>query len=202
MTEILDNIFGSKARLRLMRFFVLNPDKELTTKELKQKINVDGRTILSNLRVFMKIGLIKSVTKKRVKYYTFNEAFPYYSEFHTLFTKANTEPQCKELSKLSKIGKVKLVVIGGIFSNYSKARMDVLVVSDGLDRDGLLEAINSIEAEIGKEVRYMTLTSKEFNYRLDMMDRFIIEFFTSPHKILLNKLAKVKGFIISVNSRF
>lgn len=197
MVEILENIFGSKSKLRLMRFFILNPDKLLTTVDLREKVGIDGRTILSELRMFLRIGLIKVVLKKKKKYYTFNEIFPFYSEFYNLFIKANTNPQFKELTGLNKIGKVKFVAVGGIFTNYPKARLDILIVCDDIDRAILTDYVASIEAEMGKEVRYMAITSAEFNYRLDMMDRFVLEFLSSPHNILLNKLPKLKSFIVS-----
>ncbi len=198
MPEILENIFKSKYQLRLMRFFVLNPEKTASTSELRDKLQIDGRTILSEMRVLFKIGFVKQVTRKKQKYYTFNETFPYFTEFQNLFIKANTYPQCKELASLKKIGRVKLIIIGGIFVNYTKARLDVLIVCDDMSRTKLKNSISVIEAEIGKEVRYMAISSDEFNYRLDMMDRFIIELLSSPHDILLNKVPKLKGFIVNL----
>lgn len=198
MPEILENIFKSRSQLRLMRFFVLNPEKTLSTSELRDKLHIDGRTILSEMRVLLKMGFVKQVSRQKKKYFTFNETFPYYTEFRNLFVKANTYPQCKELGSLKKIGRVKLIVVGGIFVNYAKARLDILVVCDDMSRAKLKNAISIIEAEIGKEVRYMAISSDEFNYRLDMMDRFTIELLSSPHDILLNKIPKLKGFIVNL----
>lgn len=198
MPEILENIFRSRSQLRLMRFFVLNPEKTLATSELRDKLHIDGRTILSEMRVLLKMGFVKQVSRQKKKYFTFNETFPYYTEFRNLFIKANTYPQCKELRALNKIGRVKLIVVGGIFVNYAKARLDILVVCDDMSRAKLKNAISIIEAEIGKEVRYMAINSDEFNYRLDMMDRFIIELLSSPHDILVNKIPKLKGFIVNL----
>lgn len=198
MPEILENIFGSRSRLRLMRLFVLNPGKEYSIGDLRDRMHIDGRTILSDIRMFLKIGFLQQSTRKRQKYYSFDEAFPYYTEFRNLFIKANTYPHCKELDSLKKIGRVKLIVVGGIFINYNKARLDVLIVCDDMIRAKLRKSISMIEAEIGKEVRYMAIDSDELNYRLDMMDRFIIELLSSPHDILLNKVPKLKGFIINL----
>ncbi|MCK4636165.1 MAG: hypothetical protein KAT32_04870 [Candidatus Moranbacteria bacterium] len=198
MPEILENIFGSRSQLRLMRFFVLNPNKKLSISELRDRLHIDGRTILSDIRMFSKIGFVKQISRKKQKQYAFNENFPYYTEFRNLFIKSNTYPQCKELSTLKKIGRVKLIIVGGIFVNYAKARLDVLIVVDDMSRSKLKNSISMIEAEIGKEVRYMAINSEEFNYRLDMMDRFIIELLSSPHDILLNKVPKLKGFIINL----
>lgn len=198
MPEILENVFRSKYQLRLMRFFVLNPEKMMSTGDLRDKLHIDGRTILSEMRVLLKIGFVKQISRKKKKYFTFNETFPYFVEFRNLFIKSNTYPQCKELGALKKVGRVKLIVVGGIFVNYTKARLDILIVCDDMSRAKLKNAISVIEAEIGKEVRYMAINSDEFNYRLDMMDRFIIELLSSPHDILLNKIPKLKSFIVNL----
>lgn len=198
MPEILENIFRSRAQLRLMRFFILNPEKTLAISELRDKLHIDGRTILSEMRVLLKMGFVKQISRQKKKYFTFDETFPYYVEFRNLFIKANTYPQCKELGTLNKIGRVKLIVVGGIFVNYTKARLDILVVCDDMSRSKLKHAISIIEAEIGKEVRYMAINGDEFNYRLDMMDRFIIELLSSPHDIIVNKIPKLKGFIVNL----
>ena len=198
MPEILESLFGSKSRSRMLRFFVLNPGKEITMKEVKEKMNVDGRRIRADINALLRIKFIKEISRKKVKYYTLNELFPYYIELRNLFIKANTYPQCKELISLKDVGRVKLVLISGTFLNYDKARLDILMVCDDLSRTKLAKAIEMIEAEIGKEVRYMTMTSEELAYRLDMMDRFLIEVLSSPHDIIINKVPKLQSFILNL----
>jgi len=198
MPEILESLFGSKSRSRILRFFVLNPGKEITMKEMKKKVNVDGRRIRADINALLRIEFIIETSRKKVKCYTLNESFPYYVELRNLFVKANTYPQCKEFIKLKDAGRVKLVLISGTFLNYDKSRLDIMMVCDDLSRTKLSKAIEIIEAKIGKEVRYMTMTSDEFAYRLDMMDRFLIEVLSSPHDIIINKVPKLQNFILSL----
>lgn len=198
MPEILEHLFGSKSRSRLLRFFVLNPGQEVTMKDLKKKMSIDGRRIRGDLSAFLRIDLIKQTTRKKEKYFSLNESFPYYTELRNLFIKANTYPQCKELKRINEAGRVKLIMISGIFLNYDKSRLDILVVCDDMSRTKLAKAVEIIEAEIGKEVRYMAMTSDELNYRLDMMDRFLIDFLSSPHDIVVNKVPKLQKFILNL----
>ncbi len=198
MPEILESLFGSKSRSRMLRFFVLNPGKEITMKELKEKMNVDGRRIRADINALLRIDFINETSRKKIKYYTLDESFPYYVELRNLFVKANTYPQCKELIKLQDVGRVKLILVSGTFLNYDKSRLDIMMVCDDLSRTKLSKAIEIIEAEIGKEVRYMTMTSDELTYRLDMMDRFLMEVLSSPHDIIINKVPKLQNFIINL----
>ncbi len=198
MPEILESLFGTKSRSRMIRFFILNPGQETTMKELKEKMGIDGRKIRADINALIRIELITQTTRKKEKYYMLNESFPYYVELRNLFIKANTYPQCKELKKINEAGRVKLVLISGVFLNYDKSRIDILIVCDGLNRAKLAKAIEAVEAEVGKEVRYMAMTSDELTYRLDMMDRFLIEVLSSPNDIVVNKIPKLQKFIINL----
>ena len=198
MPEILESLFGSKSRSRMLRFFVLNPGKEVAMKDLKEKMGVDGRRIRADMNVLVRIEFVTETTRKGVKYYILNESFPYYVELRNLFIKANTYPQCKELDKINGIGRVKLVLISGIFLNYDKSRLDILIVCDDMSRTKLVKAIEAIENEVGREVRYMAMSSEELMYRLDMMDRFLIEVLGAPHDIVVNNIPKLQKFVISL----
>ncbi len=198
MPEILEHLFGSRSRSRILRFFILNPGKEATIAELKERMNVDGRRVRADINTLLKIGFLKQVVRKKEKFFSFNESFPYYVELRNLFIKANTYPQCKELKKIEEAGRVKLILISGVFLNYDKARLDILIVCDDLNRAKLGKAIEAVEAEVGREVRYMAMTSDELNYRLDMMDRFLMDVLGSPHDIVVNRVPKIQKFIFSL----
>lgn len=198
MPEILESLFGSKSRSRLLRFFVLNPGKEITMKELKTKMNMDGRRIRADINTLLRIEFINQTTRRGEKYFMLNETFPYYAELRNLFIKANTYPQCKELKRINEAGNVKLILVSGIFLNYDKSRIDILIVCDDMSRTKLAKAIEVIEVEVGKEVRYMAMTSDELVYRLDMMDRFLIEVLSSPHDVIVNKVPKLQNFILTL----
>lgn len=198
MPEILEHLFGSRSRSRMLRFFLLNPGKETTLADLKTKMNIDGRRVRADINMLLKIELITQTIRKKDKIYVLNEAFPYYVELRNLFIKANTYPQCKELKKIDEAGRVKLILISGIFLNYDKARLDILIVCDDMNRAKLLKAIEAIESEVGREVRYMAMTSDELNYRLDMMDRFLMDVLGSPHNIVVSKVQKLQKFILNL----
>jgi hypothetical protein len=198
MPEILESLFGSKSRSRLLRFFVLNPGQEVTMQDLKKKMNMDGRRIRADINALLRIEFINQTTRKGEKYFVLNESFPYYIELRNLFIKANTYPQCKELKRINEAGRVKLILITGIFLNYDKSRIDILIVCDDMSRTKLVKAIEAIEASVGKEMRYMAMSSDELMYRLDMMDRFLIEILSSPHDIVVNKMPKLQSFILAL----
>lgn len=186
---------GSTSRARVMRFFVLNPGQKFSTVEVHEKTQITAAAIRTNISSFLKIGLIKSSTRSGKKFYTVNESFVYYQELRNLFVKSNVYPQCSQIKSIKSVGKVKLVMVSGAFMNYPQAEIDMLIVANDVKRPALLDVVASIEAEIGHEIRYMILTAQEFEYRLEMMDRFLIEFFTAPHDTIISRIPKLSQFI-------
>ncbi|MCI0532935.1 hypothetical protein L0Y49_01805, partial [bacterium] len=86
------------------------------------------------------------------------------------------------------IGKVQLVVITGIFIKNEESRVDILIVGDGLKKQSIESVLRTMEAELGKEIRYALLETKEFSYRMNVYDKFIRDILDYPHRKIINKL--------------
>ena len=195
MSDILDNLFDSRSRARLLRFFILNPDQEFSVAHLAERNLLKSQDVRRELSMLTKIHFVQEHKRKGKKTYSVNTQFTYFRELKMLFVKANTYPQCKSLGKVKTIGKVKLALTSGVFLNYQRAKVDFIIVADFVNRAKLKKIIQEIEAEIGKEVRYMLIGRDELAYRLNMTDRFLMEFFSGPHEEVINKLPKLRTLI-------
>ena len=195
MSQILETIFGSRAKTRLLRFFLLNPEQEYGFSEIIGKNMIRGSEAKREIRSLKRIKFIQERVKKRKKFYILNLNFPFYPELRNLIVKSNIYPQCRSLGRVKGIGDVKLALVSGVFLNYPKSKADVLIVANNVSRGKLKNLINNLEAEIGKEVSYVLMTSDELKYRLNMMDRFILGFLESPHDEVINKIPGLRRFI-------
>lgn len=195
MSEILEKLFGSRERARLLRFFLQNPDQLYDFSEIikKNMIRVNQtRRELSNL---VKLKFILKRSKQGVKYYQLNQDFNFYPELKNLIAKSNVYPQCRSLGNISKIGNIKLAAISGVFINYHKSKADLILVGDGISKAKLKNLMNNLEAEIGKEINFVLMTMDEFKYRLNMLDKFILEFLEGPHEEVINKITGLRQLI-------
>jgi len=195
VVEVLEILFGSKARARLMRFFILNSKKEYSFLEVVKKNLLKPTEVRRELNAFKKIKFTKEKIKKNKKYYQMNSRFPFYKELEKLITKSDIFPQCKSLEKIKKVGNVKLLLTAGVFSNNGDSKLDMLLVADNVNRKKLENLILRLEAEAGKELKYMVIESEELTYRLNMLDRFLINLFKEPHNLLISRMPKVKQII-------
>lgn len=195
MSEILENLFGSKERARLLRFFLQNPEPTFDFTEIVKKNMISSSKTKMELNNLADIKFILKRKKAGKTLYQLNQGFNFYPELKNLIAKSNVYPQCKSLERIGKIGSIKLAVISGVFINYAKSKADMILVGEGISKAKLKNVMQSLEAEIGKEISFVLMTMDEFKYRLNMLDKFVLEFLEGPHEEVINKITGLRQFI-------
>jgi len=180
--EILGKILGSPARVKIMRLFLLNKDNGLKNKEIIKRSRVSSSVARSELKLLLSVGFIK---KRGINYY-FNYSFKYASEFESLLMiGSDTLDKNSILNNFKKAGKLKLVLISGVFIKDKDRRVDLLIVGDKMKKGKVEEGVRKLEAEIGSELIYALFDTKEFFYRLNMYDKLVRDILDFPHEIVL-----------------
>lgn len=187
-SDFLELLLDSQARARLIKFFILNPVTKVSPQELKERLQIDQRRVKGELDALLKLGLVKKRKALNRFLYYLDKENQFYPELKKIVAKCTVFPQLKSIDKITKTGHVKLVLVTGIFANNSKTRADILIIGDAVNKIRLREVIREVEAEIGRELRYALFSLEEYEYRLNMFDKFIREFFDGPHKIILNRI--------------
>jgi hypothetical protein len=90
--------------------------------------------------------------------------------------------------RIGKNGKIKLIIISGVFIQNDDARLDLLIVGDDIKDRGLKNTIATMESEIGKELRYSNLSSEDFKYRFGIGDRLVRDVFDMPHEVIIDRI--------------
>jgi len=192
---LFDTLFGSKARARALRFFLLNPDVEFSSADVAEKTLVSRKDIAREILKLVKMKFLIEKTRKGKKFYILNQDFPFHPELHSLVSKLNVEAQSQIFRKLKTVGEVKLILISGLFINYPKSKVDMILVVNNENPTKLKHAIAHLEAEVGKEIRYFLMNAEDLHYRLNMLDRFFKEFLEGPYEEVINKIPELKRFI-------
>ena len=195
MSDILEYLFGSKEKTRILRFFLHNPEQQYSLTEVAKRNMLDRARVKRELGNLNKIKFLFKKTHKEKAVYCLNQGFVFYPELKNLIAKDNVHPQSGSLNRLKNVGNIKLAVISGGFMNYAKSKADMILVGDGISRAKLKNLMNCLEAEIGKEVDFMLMNGEEFKYRLNMLDKFILDFLEGPHEEVINKIPWLKRFM-------
>lgn len=192
MTEIFSQLFESRTKARLIKFFMLNDKREYSAREVVQKNKIGRSQIMRELNRFEKMKMVIGRSRKGKRFYETNTGFIFYPELKNLVVKSNTMPECRSLNQIRGLGRVKLALISGVFLNYPKGRADLLIVGDELSRAKLKHLLENMEAEVGKEINYSVMNSEEFKYRTDMLDKFIMDFLEGPFEEIICKVPNLK----------
>lgn len=188
--ETLGRLFGSEDRVKIMKLFLFNPNNSYSASEIKDRIKTKARRIAKELASVEKMGLVKKRLAKNKKgyVYTLNKDYVHHNSLKQFFL--NIEPlQPKEiLSKLNKLGAIKLVLVSGLFIQDNESRVDMLIVGDSIKVASLEKTMKILESEVGKELKYAHFSTEEFKYRLSMFDKLTRDILDYPHKKVLDKL--------------
>lgn len=179
--EILGKILGGSARIKIMRLFLLNSSKNFTNKDIVAKSRVNPALVRKEMNLLSSIGFVK----KRALDWSFNQSFKYKKEFESLLVSSDSLDKNSVAVNFKKAGKIKLLLVSGIFIKNKESRVDLLIVGDKIKRNKVEEGIRKLEAEIGAELVYAIFDTKEFIYRLNMYDKLIRDVLDFPHEIIL-----------------
>ncbi|HPT18391.1 MAG TPA: hypothetical protein PKZ36_03240 [Candidatus Paceibacterota bacterium] len=179
--EILGKIFGSQSKVKIMRLFLLNPDTSFSYKEIKKRSRTSNDIANKELKALQSIGFVK----KRNKELRFNPSFKYTSELENLLINSDSLDKSTLLEIFKKSGKVKLIIVSGIFIKDKDSRLDLLIVGDKIKKSKVEDGVHRLEAEIGAELTYALFDTKEFLYRVNMYDKLIRDILDFPHEVIL-----------------
>lgn len=185
--NILEKLFGSQARVRLLRVFYLNPEKVLSKKEITKMSRVSSRAVGKEIKLLSFLGFLKKSGKKG---FVLSENFPLFAALRALIIGAFPRLREDILNFFKKYRKIKLVSVGGVFMDSASvdALTDLLIVGNGVKRSVLEKFIKKLEPDAGKEINWTILSLTEFNDRVAMHDKFLRDFFDSPNECLINKI--------------
>lgn len=202
--ETLSKLFGSEGRVKLMRLFLFNPELFFSLEQVRDKAKISLKEAKLEIDVLQKSGMIKNKKsvqlcsakkrgkileiKKKVDVWYLAPDFEYLLPLQNLLI--NTRPLRKEeiLKRLSNVGKLKMVIVSGVFIQNTDSRVDLLIVGDNLKRGSIDRVVKVMESEIGKELTFASFETQDFNYRLGMYDKLIRDILDYPHQKLMDKL--------------
>ena len=199
--ETLEKLFGSLNKVKIMKLFIFNGDKCFDKSDIASRTKVVKDSIRGEILNMEKMGLIKGKSffkeyhskngetkKKRIDGWVLNDTFPYLLPLQNLLLHSTPITSTDIVSRLSRAGKIKLVVTSGVFIQNGDSRADIMVVGDRLNIKLIEKVIKNMEAEIGRELRYAIFETLDYKYRLSVYDKLVRDILDFPHEKVLDRL--------------
>lgn len=200
---MIDQLFGSKTRVKLLYLFLSNPNRSFFVREITRKVDEQINSVRRELGNLLSIGIITSEKSDNKLYYEVNQKFEHYDALRMLFgkkskgaTKAIQEVDEKDeddslAGRIAKLGTVSAAVLSRSFTRDMRSPVDLLIVGS-VNKTKLKKLVADLEKEEGREIMYSAITEEDFDYRRDINDRFLSDVLGAKKTVLINKDKKVK----------
>lgn len=199
--DILGNLFSSDPLVKMMRLFLMNQEESFTLAEIANRTLSKDQSVRRELDILEQIGFVrqkaviretvnkkneKATRKLKVPAWEIDKSFHYLEPLYSLLIEYDTLKQNDIVARFRPAGKIKLLVVSGVFIKDPESRADLLVVGDNLNRKKIENVVKFFEAQLGKELQYAIFDTEEFVYRRDMYDKLLCDIFDGNHEVLIS----------------
>lgn len=157
---MLESLITSKARIKLLLKFFLNPGIRAYLRELATEFHDSSNSIRVELNSLVKAKLLKTKQEGRNIFYSADTTHPLFPEIHNI---------CKKITGIdyihryiSSFGDVHAAYVTGDYANGIDSGIIDLVLVGNLDVEHVLKAVIKGEKILERKIRTLTLKHDEF----------------------------------------
>ena len=189
---MIDSLFGSKTRVKLLHLFLNNPEKSFYVREITRMIDEQINSVRRELANMVSVGIVQQDAIDNKLYYSVNEDYPYIKPLAAIFSDKNTEGGMGAASSVSwkdSLGRMRglrLAIISGKLVVGSSSAVDLLLVGDDMSAVTIKNLVKKIEKDRKIEVNYAVISYDDFYYRMSVKDRFIMDIVRNKHSVLVD----------------
>lgn len=189
---MIDSLFGSKTRVKLLHLFLNNPEKSFYVREITRMIDEQINSVRRELANMVSVGIVQQDAIDNKLYYSVNEDYPYIKPLAAIFSDKNTEDGAGAASSVSwknSLGRMRglrLAIISGKLVVGSSSAVDLLLVGDDMSVVTIKNLVKKIEKDRKIEINYAVISYDDFYYRMSVKDRFIMDIVRNKHSVLVD----------------
>lgn len=189
---MIDSLFGSKTRVKLLHLFLNNPGKSFYVREITRLIDEQINSVRRELLNMLEVGVITSDSADNKLYYEVDQRYEYYLPLRAIFadqkvvaTKTRPSERPSWQDEVIELPRLRVAVCSGVLVKGSAGPIDLLLVGN-IPATKLKQVITTVERQEGRELTYSILTYDEFYYRLSVRDKFITTILANKHEVLVD----------------
>ncbi|MHB8601896.1 MAG: nucleotidyltransferase domain-containing protein [Nitrosotalea sp.] len=160
---MLERLFVSKTRIKLLEEFLFQSDTEYHIRELARLVHDIPINVQKELKNLQSVGLLTHRKQGNMVLYKLNKDSPIVEDLKRIFLK--TESIGKEiLSLLYDKEKIRYALIYGSFAKGTELKssdIDMLIIGS-VNEDSILKSTQKIEKQIGRTINFILWTENEF----------------------------------------
>ncbi len=198
-----EQLFGSKTRVKLLALLLDVPERSYYVREITRKIDAQLNSVRRELQNLVQLGIVLEVEGKmfdnesegtgkksdeKKKYYQANKQFVFFDELRSIMKKSAVMMNKSFVDEVTHEGSVDYLCLMGKFVDDSSVPSDMLIVGS-ISAPKLQKAVERFEGEIGREINYTFMPADEYHYRLEVKDRFLESLLKAETIVLIDKMS-------------
>ncbi len=199
---MIDTLFGSKTRVKLLYLFLNNPSRAFYVREITRRVDEQINSVRRELANMLSVGVIKSDSIDNKLYYEVDQNYQHYQPLKQIFSSKNSPThtttdventtQWEKLTR--KISGAKVVILSGGFVKGSRSKIDVLIVGSP-PKSQVKKFVQDLEEDEHRPLHYTVVPYDDFYYRMSIKDRFITEILDGNHRVILD----INGIVVQTD---
>lgn len=193
---MIDKLFGSKTRVKLLHLFLNHPGQSFYVREITRLIDEQINSVRRELSNMLEVGVITSETSDNKLYYQVNQRYEFYTPLRAIYAGepvavesvaavSSDSASDQKASIIKDITSLRLAIMAGVLVKGSTSPVDLVLVGN-MSNQKVKAAVGMIEKLEGREINFAVLPYDEFYYRLSIRDKFITEILAAKHDVIVD----------------
>lgn len=190
---MIDALFGSKTRVKLLHLFLNNPGKSFYVREITRLIDEQINSVRRELSNMLTVGIILSDSADNKLYYNANVQYEHFEPMRQIFADARQKTTATAIkdgefawqAELAKLSGLRLALVAGVLVRGSASPVDVLLVGS-MAKSKVDAFMKKVEKSEDRALNYTVLSYDDFYYRLSVRDKFVSEIVNGACSVLVD----------------
>ena len=192
---MLERLFTSEARVKILTEVLLNSDREYHIRELSRITSMSPIHVQKELKNLQSLGLLRSRKTGNMVLYTLDKSSAIAEDLKRIFLK--TEGVGNEILKSLDKKQIQYALIYGSFAKGTETTtsdVDLLVIGN-IDEDSLLRSVSKAESRMGREINFIHWTPKEFAQKAKHRIPLLVDVLKTDIIMIVGEQQEFKRFI-------
>jgi predicted nucleotidyltransferase len=183
---MLDRLFGSKTRVRLLTLFLMRPYARFHLRGLQRETGLAMGSLQHEMANLLAAGLVCDARESNSRFYSANRQHALFADLRSIVLKTTGLGDVLRDSLRGVAGIEAAFIYGSVAKNTDDASSDIdLLVLGAPDSDELHAALNDVEGTVKREVNPAVFTRAEVARRLAESDPYLTSVFTGDKTVVI-----------------
>ncbi len=185
MFQDLARLFENARRVKLLKFFVFQPDIRVTAAGAGAVIGIPKTIAEYEVRALARSNILHVRHQKKQTLFSLNHAHPWLPALYALLD-TTTLPDDRTIAAVFRgISGITLIIATGALARESRSSVDLLIVARKAKNPRIAKAVHTLEHATGLPLRFAVLSAADYAQRREARDRLLRDVFEFENRLIL-----------------